>query len=273
MVLGKDYIKDDTGVVFKPDRNYNRIISLAPSITEILFSLGLGKKVVGVTNYCDYPIIAKNLPKIGGFINPNIEKIISLTPDLIIGTTDGNSKEIISKLRKLKQTVLIFNLSNIKDINRTIKLIGDITGREKEAGQQIESIESAIKEIKNKTKDLSNPKVFYIVGLYPLITVSSGSYVDDLIATVGGINIAKNSYIRYPKYPIETLIENNPDIIIITEMTKNDKIIYKEFMAKFKKYFNENKIKIIDSDLVNRPGPRIVEGLKVMAKIIHPEIF
>jgi iron complex transport system substrate-binding protein len=262
-------IKDDTNEFFDITRKPLRIISLAPSITEILFSLGLEKNIVGVTSFCDFPEKAKSITKIGGFTNPNIEKIIELSPDLIIGTTDGNSKNAIYNLRQNKLTVFVVGLSKISDITRTIDLIGKITHKKNEAINLANNIKNELNTIKNKLKNEPKPKIFYALSLSPLVTLSKGSYIDELIAIAGGVNIVKNSYTRYPRYSLEKIIEATPDIILIS----SDDKMKDEYIIKFQEIFKENKVKIINSDLISRPGPRIIEGLKILAKIFHPNVF
>lgn len=272
-VASFNYVKDVTGVKLDLTKKYKRVVSLAPSITEIIFALGQGKKLVGVTNYCNYPAATKKNTKIGGFINPNIEKIVSLKPDLVIGTSDGNSKKAILKLRKLRIPCFILRPQSVGEISLSIIDIGKVLGILKQSQKLANKINIEIEKIKKSLRKIKKPKVFLVVGLSPLITVGAGTYEDDLLTLAGGKNIAGKSKIKYPKYNIEEIIVQKPDIIVLTEMTKKNHTFYRKFVADMKKLakFPKEKIFYVDGDLLHRPGPRIVEGLTKLANIFNPK--
>ena len=273
---GERFVVDEVGRrVLIPD-NPRRIVPLAPSITETLFALGLNDEIVGVTNYCDYPAEALEKPRIGGFVNPCIEKIVSLRPELIIATYDGNRRETVNKLTELAFAIFVTYPKDFDGILRTIENMGWITGRKREASRIVSDIKRRREEIIKLTKDLEKPKVFLQVGDSPLITIGRDTFANDLIETAGGISISRDEPMHYPTYSIEDVLIKEPDIIIITSMdSKRDS---KGLMRKWAKWgsipsVKRGKVFVIDSDLVNRPSPRIIEGLEEIAKIIHPEIF
>jgi len=250
-----------------------RIISLAPSITEILFALGLHEEIVGVTNFCDYPEDALKKPKIGGFVSPSIEKIVSLKPDLIIAIRDGNREETIQRLHDLGFSVFWVNPKGFDGVMQTIKNIGEIGGRRDESMRIVKDMRRKKEDILSLTKSLPRPKVFFQVGCDPIITVGRETLADDLIRMAGGRSISENESVNYPLYSIETVIFNAPEVIIISSMEskKNYLNLIKMWQSwKSIPAVKRNAIYVIDSNLVDRPTPRIVKGLETMVHLIHP---
>jgi iron complex transport system substrate-binding protein len=276
-VQGKErLLTDEIGREVKIPHSAKRIISLAPSITEILFALGLDVEVAAITNFCDYPEAVSNKPRIGGFVNPDIEKIVSLKPDLIIGIRDGNRTDTVHRLNDFGFPVYLIDPKGFDGVMQTIKKIGEIVGREKESKRMIRDMANKRENIVNLTRSLSKPKVFFQVGDVPMITVGKGTLADDLIRLAGGRSISENELLSYPSYSLETILLKAPEIIIMTSMESK-----KHYMNLVKKWQNwksipavrRNTIYVIDSNLVDRPTPRIVEGLETLVRIIHPEIL
>jgi len=182
-------IVDDLGRTVNIEKIPQRIVSLAPSNTEILFALGLGDKVVGVTEYCDYPSEALDKEKIGGFSTPYIEKIIFLQPDLILANSI-HAKEIIPALEERGLTVFALAPKNLDGILEDIKMVGKIAGKEEEASKLVAQMEARIKAVTDKTKKLEKrPGVFYITWHDPLWSAGSGTTTQGLIEKAGGVNI------------------------------------------------------------------------------------
>jgi cobalamin transport system substrate-binding protein len=253
-----------------------RIVSLAPSITEILFTLGLDDEIAAITNFCDYPEAVLNKPRIGGFVNPDIEKIVSLKPDLIIGIRDGNRIDIVDRLNDSGLPVYLIDPKGFDGVMQTIKNIGDVVGREKESKKMRKEMISKRESITTLTQSLSKPKVFFQLGDAPMVTVGKGTLADDLIRLAGGRSISENESVSYPVYSIETVLLKAPEIIIMTSMDskKNSPYLVKKWESwKSIPAVRMNRIYVIDSNLVDRPTPRIVEGLEALVRIIHPEIF
>jgi iron complex transport system substrate-binding protein len=253
-----------------------RIISLAPSITEILFALGLDEEVAAITNFCDYPETVLNKPRIGGFVNPDIEKIVSLKPDLIIGIRDGNRIDTVHRLNDSGFPVYLIDPKGFDGVMRTIKNIGDVVGREKESKRMIKEMVNKREKIMTLTQSLSKPKVFFQLGDAPMVTVGKGTLADDLIRLAGGRSISEDESVSYPVYSIETVLLKAPEIIIMTSMDskKNSPHLVKKWESwKSIPAVRTNSIYVIDSNLVDRPTLRIVEGLEALVRIIHPEIL
>ena len=267
---------DEMGRQVKIPYPAKRIISLAPSITEILFALGLDEEVAAITNFCDYPEAVLNKPRIGGFVNPDIEKIVSLRPDLTIGIRDGNRMDTVHRLNDSGFPVYLIDPKGFDGVMRTIKNIGDVVGREKESKRMIKEMVNKRENITTLTQSLSKPKVFFQLGDAPMVTVGKGTLADDLIRLAGGRSISENESASYPVYNIETILLKAPEIIIMTSM--DSKRTSPHLVKKWESWksipaVRMNMIYVIDSNLVDRPTPRIVEGLEALVRIIHPEIF
>ncbi len=272
-------ITDDLGRVVTISGTTERIVSLSPSNTEILFALGLENRIVGVTNYCDYPPEAKNKENIGGFSTPSVEKIVALMPDLILAT--GRHKDIISgQMESLGLTIVAIDSEDVNGILDRILLVGQITGRTGAAERLTSDMRQRIDKITDKTKNLldsQRPKVFYITWLDPLMSMGPGTFCNELIELAGGVNIAADATTQYPLYSMEVLVERNPDVIIVSISHGSSGATVdglKTLLAgKNIAAVANNRVYSVDTNLTGRPGPRIVEGLEAMARYIHPELF
>ncbi|UCD85200.1 MAG: cobalamin-binding protein, partial [Deltaproteobacteria bacterium] len=254
-----------------------RIVSMAPSLTETLFALGLGSRVVGVTSFCNYPPEAREKDKIGGFTNPNLEKIVSLKPDLVMATIDGNKAEVIEKLRELGLKVHVANPKNIEEILGAIIQIGQVTNQRKRASELAGSMRKRIDTVIKSVEGLGRPPVLFIYQEDPLIVSGPGTFANDLIRLARGRNISEDSRIPYPKYNIEEILIKKPERIFISSMEVTEKAPSK-VLKRWKKWpgipaIAKEQVFLINGDLIDRPGPRIVEGLELLARLIHPEIF
>ncbi len=270
---------DQLGRVVKLDGIPQRIISLAPSNTEILFALGLADRVVAVTDYCDYPSEVKEKPSIGGFSTPNIEELVALSPDLILATSI-HEKRIIPQLEGKGITVFALNPKTLDEVLEAINLVGEITGEEEEASGLVAEMENRIKAVTDKTGGLpegQRPRVFYIVWHDPLMASGSETLQDDLIDKAGGINIARD-LTGYADISFEAFIAANPQVMIAggghgsgedlpLQFAKND-----ERLSDMDARIND-QVYGVDANLASRPGPRIVDGLEKFAEFIHPELF
>ncbi len=256
-----------------------RIISLAPNITEILFALGLGSRVVGVTRFCDFPAEALPKEKIGGMVDLNLEKIDALHPDLIVAFR-GNPLGLLNKLRQLHFPVFVLDLGNSLDgLFQTIDKIGRVTRAEKPAALLVDSLKKRRQAVRLLLRDISaKPRVFLSVYGQGLWTCGEGSYLTDLLAQAGGVNIAENIPRRWLQLNREQLIHENPEFIII--MAK-DKSSFSEAGAAFRadtrlkdvRAVRDNSIHWLDENIAGRFGPRLIDALGAVAHILHPEAF
>jgi iron complex transport system substrate-binding protein len=256
-----------------------RIVSLAPSNTEILFALGLGDKVVGDTEYCNYPEAAKTKTKVGGFSTVDIEKVVSLRPDLVLATRI-HDKTIIPALENLGITVVALAPGSLNEVLDSIKLVGKITGQDKEASDLVKDLGTRIETIVDKTQNLpanQRPRVFYVTWHDPLWTAGAGTLTDDVIRQAGGQNIASD-LTGDKTIDLETVISRDPEVIIVSVGmgTGQDlpwQYIKSESRLKNTQALLNGRVYKIDGDLIHRPGPRVVDALEQMAQFIHPELF
>jgi len=267
---------DEIGRKVRIPNSPKRIVSMAPSLTEILFTLGLQEEIAGVTDYCDYPEAALTKPRIGGFVNPSIEKIVSLKPDLILGTRDGNRRDTVHRLTDLGFSVYVVDPVGIDGIVKTIEHIGEVVRRREKSAEIIRKVTRKKDGIVKLTQSLPRRKVFFQVGFSPIVTVGKGSLGDDLVRLAGGRSISENESGSYPVYGVETILSKAPEVIILSSMdSKRDYLNLVRMWQSLKELpaVKMNAIYVIDSNLVDRPTPRIVEGLEILAKMIHPEAF
>jgi iron complex transport system substrate-binding protein len=261
-----------------------RVVSLSPSITEVLFAIRAGSKVVGVTRYCDYPpeVLVRvgdgSLKVVGGFTDPNIEVIVSLKPDLILASSDLQN-EVVSSLEAKGLTVFGLAPRTIDEIVENIRTVGRILDLSESAERLVENMTTRIDTIVNKMGTVAEkPRIYYEVWYDPLMSIGQGTWVNDLITLAGGVNIFGGSKASYPLINSETVVAADPQIIIVSkgymggiEQTRSsirDRPGWSSISA-----VRNNRIYAIEEDTVYRHGPRIVDGLETLALIIHPELF
>ena len=261
------------GVVLSPPK---RVISLAPNITEILFSLGLDEEIVGVSTHCNFPERAKSKVQVGSYISLDFEKILSLKPDIVIATGAGNTRDMVERLEKLGFPIYVIFPKNFDGILRSIDYLGKVVDREKEARAIIQEMKRRRQRVIDLTRGLPRPKVFLQIGEAPIVTVGKGSFADDLIDLAGGENIAREEKEMYPRWSMEEILRRSPEVILISSM--NPKGDYQRLLQEWARWrvipaVKNGRISLMDSDLVDRPSPRIIQGLEEIAKILHPDQF
>ncbi|MDV2989339.1 MAG: cobalamin-binding protein [Dehalogenimonas sp.] len=257
-----------------------KIISLAPSNTEIVYALGLQSRLVGVTTYCNYPEAAKDKPKVGGFSTVNVELITSAKPDLIIAANIHAGK-VIPQLEGLDFTVVAVSPNNIDEVMQAMELVGKVSNVNATTGPLVKALRDRIDIVVNKTATLSQSqltKTFYIVWHDPLQTIGATSFIHSLIGAAGGLNISGDIEEKYPKVSLETVIGYNPQAIIAQigmGSGEDGPLIYAQtepLLAGVDARSNGQIYGVI-SDVVGRPGPRVVDALEQLAKMLHPELF
>ncbi len=272
-------ITDQLGRTVKLDKSPQRIVSLAPSNTEILFALGLADRVAAVTDLCDYPPEAKEKPSIGGFTTTNIERVVALSPDLILATSI-HEKTVIPQLEEKGMTVFALSPKTLDEVLESITLVGEISGKEEEASRLVARMQNRIKAITDKTNNLPDGerlRVFYLTWHDPLMTSGSGTLLHELIQKAGGNNIF-SEVIGTKSVDLELLVARNPQVMIAgigmgSGEDKTFQYLLTESRLQNTEAGKNGRIYKIDMDLTGRGGPRIVEGLEQFARCIHPEIF
>lgn len=255
-----------------------RIISLAPSNTEVLFALGLGDKVVGVTDLCDYPEEAQEIEKVG-FVEINLEKIVDLEPDLVLYIGGTAQLEKTQTMEDLGLTVLVLAPSDIEGIFADIELVGRTTGTEDEAVDLVSELRARMDEVLSRVAQAKRqPLVFYELDATDPArpwTAGPGSFIDALITMAGGVNLGASAEMEWAQFSTEEVIAQDPEIIILGDANYG---VTAESVEERPGWGVITAVKAgaiypIDDTLVSRPGPRIVDGLEELARIIHPELF
>ncbi|MFP4081278.1 MAG: ABC transporter substrate-binding protein [Candidatus Aminicenantes bacterium] len=272
-------IKDSLGYMHELGPAPQRIISLAPNITEILYALDLGDKIVGVTRYCDYPPPAVEKEKIGGMVDPNLEKIKALNPDLIIGFR-GNPLRTLQRIRQLDLPLFVLEMGKtVESVFLIIEKIGKVTQKEKEAALLVQSMKRKHQKIQQALREVEHqPKVFFSLHGMGLWTCGQDSFLDDLVRKAKGVNIAGNIKRRWIHFNREQLIHQNPEVIIIISKSMEEfhqakEWIKDEHVFETLEAVAEDRIYFLDENLATRPGPRIVDALADLSRIIHPQKF
>ncbi|MDI6601589.1 MAG: ABC transporter substrate-binding protein [Thermoanaerobacteraceae bacterium] len=265
-------ITDFMGRQITIEKEPQRIVTLAPSNTEILYELGLDDKIVGVSEYDDFPPQVNEKPKLGGFSTPNIEAVIDVEPDIVIvGSSFG--EENAKKLEEAGIPVIVTAPESFEDIYTSYEMIGRITGAGEKANEIVQNIKDGVSEVQKKIEGKEKPKVYFVVSMgQSNYTAGKGTFIDAVINIAGGENVASDVE-GWKDYSLEKLVEHDPDIIVASKHAGEvDKLAdspgYKETKAA-----KNGKIFIIDDNIIVRPTSRILEGINEMAKIIHPEIF
>ena len=266
---------DDIGrrvYLAKPAR---RVVSLAPSVTEILFAVGLDAEVVGVTTFCDYPAQARSKPKIGSS-TPNLEAILGLKPDLVVGNKDFIRPDALAKLEQLKIPVFILAPKAIEEILGHISTVGRLVGHEREARAVVQGLRERLSELRSRMGAARPVRVFYIVNTDPLISVGSGSFIHQMLELAGGENIVGQTSIPYPKVSLEEVLRRDPEVLLFPVGASEG--IPEPEQQRWRKWTTlsavaHNRLHQVRAELVNRPGPRAIEGVEAVARALHPGMF
>lgn len=255
--------------------NPQRVIALAPSITEIIFALEQENCLKGVTTYSDFPKQALKFPKVGSYVHLDLEKIVSLKPDLCIAIKDGNPKEAIHKLETIGIPVYAVNPRNLETVVNTVIEIGGLLNASQKANFLAKNMQHRIERIKKLvlSTDL-RPGIFFQIGIAPIVSIGRDTFIHELITIAGGKNLAEGP-VPYPRFSREQVLAMAPDIIIITSMARL--VVFEQVKAQWNKWPNlpavkNERIFLQDSNLFDRPTPRLVDGLELLFELIHPEL-
>lgn len=266
-------VTDDAGTEVTLDAPAAKVVSVAPANTEIAFALGAGDKLVGVTTLCDYPAEAKQIAKIGDFSNPSLEKIVALEPDLVL-VTSGEQDRFRAKLADLGVATYMVDPTDLDELYADLENVGDLMGVRGNADTVVGDMKEQVAAIEEKVAGAEAPTVFFEIYGEPLMTAGTGTIIDDLVTTAGGVNMGAAAGDWYPQYNAEKLIEEDPQVYVAVKGSMSDPVAiaerpgYDQLTA-----VRNGAVYIIDDNLVTRPGPRVVLGLQQLAQMIHPELF
>ncbi|MFQ5856518.1 MAG: ABC transporter substrate-binding protein [Anaerolineae bacterium] len=273
-------LSDDLGREVTVAALPQRVISLAPSNTEILFALGAGDQVVGVTEFCNYPPEAQNREKIGGFSAKTIslEKIVSLEPDLVFSAGQPQ-QPVIEALEQAGIPVFALDPEGLEGVYENIETAGQLTGHEAEAAEVVAEMKDRVAAVTEKTQaipEAERPTVFYEVWHEPLMTAGPTTFIGELIELAGGKNIFADVNEEYPQVSAETIIQRDPDVILGPdshgEELTADKIEARPGWGDIHAV-QEGRIYLVNGDIVSRPGPRLADTLEDIARALHPDLF
>ena len=267
-------VVDDIGNTVTLNTEPQRIISLAPSHTEILYALRLGDRVVGVTEYCNYPPEAAEKPKIGGFSDVDMERVVGLEPDLVLATS-LHTAEVVPALQERGIPVFVADPQTVPEVLETIRTIGHITGKDQAAGALTAQMQERINAVQEKIKDAPRPRVFWELGP-ELYTAGPGSFLNDLIVMAGGENISADADSPWPQLSLEAIVLKDPEIVVLADHNYGETV---ETVTQRPGWENITAVRegriveLTNDDIVSWPGPRIVEGLEFLARAFHPDLF
>jgi iron complex transport system substrate-binding protein len=252
-----------------------RLVTLAASLTEMVFALGMGYRLCGVEQFSDYPPAAQTLPKVGSYKMPDLERIVALQPDLCLAIKDGNPPQVLERLRGLGIPVYAVDPRDLPGVIATIKEIGNLLGAGGKAGE----LAAALARRQQRIKDLAaqavhRPRVFFQIGVSPIVSAGSHTFLDELITTAGGLNLAAGQ-VPYPRFSQEQILALKPEVIIITSMSRG--AAFEQVKAGWERWetlpaARNQRIFLVDSDIMDRPSPRLLDGLELLFRLIHPEL-
>jgi iron complex transport system substrate-binding protein len=264
-------VVDDLRRTVNLARPAERIVSLAPSITECLFVLGAADQVKGVTDYCNYPPEARLKPHVGGMINPSIEAVVGLEPDLIVLSMEGNIREDFRRLTSFGTPVFVSNPRTLEGIYRSLRALGTLTGREDSARHFVAGLRSRENAIRSAAEGRPPVRVLLMVSVQPLMCAGGNTFIDELLRVAGGTNLASRAHGTYPSYSRENVITDDPEVIIVmSDILARGATL----TALFPEWGSVDAVRNgrvfrLDADIVSRPGPRALDALEKLFHILH----
>jgi iron complex transport system substrate-binding protein len=269
-------VTDQSGRQMTVPDNPQRIVSLVPSITEIIFALGQEHRLKGATQFSDFPPEAKQLPRVGSYVRLDLEKIVALKPDLCFATKDGNPKDTVKRLASLGIPVYVVDPRDLNSTIQAILKIGDILNATQRANTIASEMRSRIKRVKSLVaKSTHRPRVFFQIGISPIVSVGTPTFIHELILVAGGKNVAEGPA-PYPRFNREQVLALSPEVLIITSMARGAS--FEQIKDEWSRWpslpaVRNNRILLVDSNLFDRPTPRLVDALELLAGLINPELF
>ena len=252
-----------------------RIVSLVPSATEIILALGGEARLVGRTDFCDYPEAARGKTSVGGMVNPNLETLATLKPDLVIATPSGNTVETFRQLTRLGIPVYQVAAERIVEMKEVVRRLGALTGREAAVPPLLDQIDGRVTAVREAVKPFPRPRVLYVLWPEPLIVPGGRSLVTELIDVAGGASITADDADDYPRYSLEAAVAKSPEVIVLANHgTRSGPIA----MDRWKRLSSlpavrAGRLHSVDGNLMHRYGFRMLEGLERLARVLHPEAF
>lgn len=255
-----------------------RIVSLVPSVTEIVFSLGAQERLVGRTDFCDYPLAVRRKPSVGGMVNPNLETLVALKPDLVIGTDEGNREETFRQLERLRIPIYLVHANRIAETVDLIARVGELTGHQADAPRLTEEMLRRVDAVRRAVAPFPRPRVLYVLWPDPLIVPGRASMLTELIEIAGGVSITAGDGEAYPRFSLEAAVARAPEVIILADHSTGASTAGRAAPEKWQRLasvpaIQSGRLHSADLSILHRYGPRVPEGLETLARMIHPEAF
>jgi iron complex transport system substrate-binding protein len=263
----RDALGREVQVAAEPER----IVSLVPSVTETVFALGLGDRVVGVTTYCDYPAEALEKPKVGGYADPSLEAVVGLAPDLVFASADSTKPAFVSRLEAVGLAAYVVYPRSLADAAETMRSIGRVAGKPGEGDRLAGALEEAIRRARDAAAraSASPPRVLLCVMMRPLVVAGPGTLADDLIRTAGGRNVVPAGPARFPTWGVEAVLREDPDVILVSAHPGEPDPL--EFFRRWPELraVAGGRVIVLEADWIHRPGPRLVRGLDAVSRALY----
>ena len=255
-----------------------RIVSLVPSVTESAFALGGEARIVGVSDFCDWPPAARAKPRVGGMVNPSLETLVALKPDLVVGTDEGNREETFVQLQRLGIPVYIVHAHRISEMYELIARVGALTGRRDAVGPLVTGIQRRIDAVRAAVKARPAPRVLYVLWPDPLLVPGRDSHLTEMIELAGGRSITGGEPVSYVRFSIEAAVARAPEVIVLADHSTGASTAGRAAPEKWQALTSVPAIRAgrlysVDLSVLHRYGPRVPEGLELLARMIHPEAF
>ncbi|MEW6721087.1 MAG: cobalamin-binding protein [Thermodesulfobacteriota bacterium] len=261
---------DDRGVAVRLAAPPRRIVSLAPSLTEIVFLLGRGDALAGVTRYCNHPPEAASVPRIGGVTDPDVERIVALSPDLVLCTTDGNPRQKVEALEEMGIPCFAIGPQEISGVIGAIGRLGELLGVPEKGRAAAASLRGRVERIRAAAGKGagSAPRALFVVATTPLIVAGGGTFMDELLRLAGAENAARRFAGRYPRLSVEDIVAARPDAVFVAGMAGVERLPLEVTRWKEVPAFRDGAVFVLDGDIVTRPGPRLVDALEKVAEAL-----
>ena len=255
-----------------------RIVSLVPSVTETAFALGGQARLVGVSDFCDWPPAARAKPRVGGMINPSLETIVALKPDLVVGTDEGNREETFLQLERLGIPVYVVHARRVAEMYDLIVRVGELTGRQEAVAPLVAGIQRRIDAVRTTVGARPAPRVLYVLWPDPLLVPGRDSHLTEMIELAGGRSITAAEPVSYVRFSIEAAVARAPEVIVLADHSSGASTAGRAAPEKWRALTSVPAIRAgrlysVDLSILHRYGPRVSEGLETLARMIHPEAF
>jgi len=268
-------VTDQTGRTVTLAAPPRRIVSLVPGVTEMVFAIGAEDRLVGVTDFCDFPAAARKKRSVGGMLAPSLETLVALQPDLVVATDSGNTGETRIQLERLRLPVYLVSPRGVADVLRTMEQLGVLTGQTARAAEVVAGLERRVRAVAERVAARPRPRVLYVVWPEPLIVPGRGAAVTELIDLAGGASVTANAGEGYPRWSVESAVAGAPEVIVLARHGAGIGPVSREKWERFAGLpaIRAGRIHNVDGDLFHRFGPRVVDALEILARLVHPEAF